>query len=67
VGTLLLTRCRYPAAGPSEKDGDMERAKADAKVLRDGRDAALVTAAGFGMIGVLVALLAFFVTFAPVH
>ena len=43
----------------------MERAKEDVKVLGGERDAVLVTAAGFGMIGLLVGLVAFFVTVAP--
>ena len=45
----------------------MERAREDVKDRSDEREAVLITAAGFGMIGFLVALLAFFVTFAPVH
>ena len=43
----------------------MERAQEDVKVLRDEQNAALVTAAGFGMIGLLVGLVAFFVAVAP--
>jgi hypothetical protein len=43
----------------------MERAREDVKDLRDERDAVLVTAAGFGMIGLLVGLVAFFITVAP--
>jgi hypothetical protein len=43
----------------------MERAREDAKGLRDKRDAVLVTAAGIGMIGLLVGLAAFFVAIAP--
>lgn len=45
----------------------MERAREDVKVLTDDRQAVLVTAAGFGMIGLLVALLTFFLSFAPAH
>ena len=45
----------------------MERAREDVKDLRDERQTALITANGFGMIALLVGLLAFFVTFAPVH
>ena len=48
-----------------EGTGDMERAQEDVKVLGGERDAVLVTAAGFGMIGLLVGLVAFFVTVAP--
>ena len=43
----------------------MERADADVKVLGDEQDAVRLTAAGFGMIGVLVGLMAFFVAVAP--
>jgi hypothetical protein len=45
----------------------MERAREDVKDLQDERYTALITANGFGMIAVLIGLLAFFVTFAPVH
>jgi hypothetical protein len=45
----------------------MERAREDVKDLEDERDTALITANGFGMIALLVGLLAFFVTFAPVR
>ena len=45
----------------------MERAKEHVKDPRDERDAARITVTGFGMIGLLVGLLAFFVTFAPGH
>jgi hypothetical protein len=43
----------------------MERAKEDAKVPGGEQDAVMVTAAGFGMIGLLVGLVAFFITVAP--
>jgi hypothetical protein len=43
----------------------MERAREDVEDLRDERDTVLVTAAGFGMIGLLVGLVAFFITLAP--
>ena len=43
----------------------MERAKEDVKVHGGERDAVSITAAGFGMIGLLVGLVAFFVTVAP--
>ena len=45
----------------------MERAREDVKDLQDERHAALITANGFGMLALLIGLLAFFVTFAPVH
>jgi hypothetical protein len=43
----------------------MERVKEDVKDLADERDAVLITATGFAMIGLLVGLLTFFVAFAP--
>jgi hypothetical protein len=43
----------------------MERAIEDVKDLQEEQDAVLVTAAGFGMIGLLLGLVAFFVTVAP--
>ena len=43
----------------------MERAQEDVKDLRGEQNAVLVTAAGFGMIGLLVGLVAFFVAVAP--
>jgi hypothetical protein len=43
----------------------MQRAKERVKDLGNERDAALLTATGFGMIGFLVGLMAFFVVFAP--
>jgi hypothetical protein len=43
----------------------MERASEDVKAGGDERDARSITAAGFGMIGLLAGLLAFLVVFAP--
>jgi hypothetical protein len=43
----------------------MERAREDVKSFRDEQDAGRVTAAGVAMIGLLAALLVFFITFAP--
>ena len=43
----------------------MERVKQDVKDRGNERDAALITATGFAMIGLLVGLLGFFVAFAP--
>jgi hypothetical protein len=43
----------------------MERAKEDVKDIGDERDAAMITATGFAVIGLLVGLLTFFVAFAP--
>jgi hypothetical protein len=43
----------------------MERAREDVNDLRDEQIAVLVTAAGFGMIGLLIGLVAFFTAVAP--
>jgi hypothetical protein len=43
----------------------MERAKEDVKDLEDERNAVLITATGFAMVGLLIGLLTFFVAFAP--
>ena len=45
----------------------MERAKEDVKDPKGERDVVPITATGFGMIAVLVGLMAFFLTFAPGH
>lgn len=48
-----------------EGTGDMEQAKEDVRDLRDEQETAMITAAGFGMVGLLIGLVAFFVTIAP--
>jgi hypothetical protein len=47
------------------KERETWSAQEDAKVLRGEQNAVLVTAAGFGMIGLLVGLAACFITVAP--
>ena len=43
----------------------MEQAREDVKDLREEQETAMITAAGFGMVGLLIGLVAFFVTIAP--
>ena len=43
----------------------MEQAREDVGDLRDEQETATITASGFGMVGLLIGLVAFFVAIAP--
>ena len=70
VGVTRQTKGKNEAVAANagrtrEGTGDMERAQEDVKVLGGEQAAVTLTAAGLGMIGLLLGLVAFFITVAP--